>query len=335
MTAEPENFPLLELDGLSVNFPVRRRGKLCQLKAVQKVSLTLDTGETLGVVGESGCGKSTLGRTILRLQDSSEGTIRFDGHDITHLGGRDLRAQRRNMQMVFQDPYASFDPRMNILSILEEPLRTHHYPREEWNTRINTILQKVSVPESALKRYPHEFSGGQRQRIGIARALLTNPHLVVADEPVAALDVSIQAQILNLLHDLQEENGMGLIFIAHNLSTVQYISNRIAVMYLGLMVEIADNRALYAQPLHPYTQALISAIPIPDPEVKKKPRLLQGELPSPIDPPSGCPFRTRCPRAMPCCAEEVPVLREIRPGHFVACHRAEAPSGFDPTLFKE
>ena len=311
--------PLLQVEKVSKSFDVKVRGKKEKLQAVRDVSFTLNAGAPLGIVGESGCGKSTLGRVVLRLIDATSGTIRFEGKDITHLKGSKLRAQRRHMQMVFQDPYAAFDPRMNIQTILEEPLRAHRVPREQWAPTIQQMLDKVNIPTAALARYPHEFSGGQRQRISIARALLLRPKLIMADEPVAALDVSIQAQILNLMYELQADYQMGMILVAHNLATVQYISHRIAVMYLGRVVEIADNRALYDNPLHPYTKALISAIPIPVPGAKRGIQRLSGEIPSPIFPPSGCVFRTRCPYAKDQCAQQVPELREVSAGHFVAC----------------
>lgn len=314
-----QDAPLLQVDHISKSFDVHVRGKKEKLHAVRDVSFTLNAGETLGIVGESGCGKSTLGRVVLRLLDATSGQIYFNGSDITHVKGNALRAQRRSMQMVFQDPYASFDPRMDIRTILEEPLRTHHVPKDQWSSMIQEMLDKVNIPTAALTRYPHEFSGGQRQRISIARALLLRPKLVMADEPVAALDVSIQAQILNLMYELQNDYKMGMILVAHNLATVQYISHRIAVMYLGRIVEIADHESLYEHPLHPYTQALISAIPVPIPGTKRGVRRLGGEIPSPIFPPSGCVFRTRCPYARESCAQTVPELVEHSPGHFVAC----------------
>ena len=310
---------LLRVEQLSKEFPVK--GKKEGLKAVQNVSFSLEKGETLGIVGESGCGKSTLGRLILRLVEPTAGKVFFAGEELTALNQKTLRGKRREFQMIFQDSYASFDPRKTIRKILEEPLATHGVPKEKWESTVKEILSVTGLPKDALKRYPHEFSGGQRQRIGIARALILNPKMIIADEPVAALDVSIQAQILNLLMDLQKQFGLSMIFIAHNLATVQYISRRIIVMYLGHVMEIADADILYDQPLHPYTQALISSIPIPDPDKRKEARGIEGEIPSPINPPSGCVFRTRCPDACEECAARVPELREITQGHFVACNK--------------
>lgn len=308
---------LLRVEHLSKEFPVK--GKKASLKAVQDVSFTLNKGETLGIVGESGCGKSTLGRLVLRLLEPTKGRVIFEDEDLTALSQKELRDRRREFQMIFQDPYASFDPRKTIKKILEEPLASHQVPADQWQALIERMLSVTGLPLDALKRYPHEFSGGQRQRIGIARALILNPKLIIADEPVAALDVSIQAQILNLLMDLQKEFGLSMIFIAHNLATVQYISRRIIVMYLGHVVEIADADALYEKPWHPYTQALISSIPMPNPEIRKEAKGIEGEIPSPINPPSGCVFRTRCPYASEECAADIPVLKEKEPGHFVAC----------------
>ena len=312
---------LLRVEDVSKSFDVRVKGKKASLKAVRHVSFSLNRGETLGIVGESGCGKSTLGRVIMRLIEPTTGKILFDGKELTALSSAELQKERRNFQMVFQDPYAAFDPRMNIKAILEEPLRTHGINRDTWAPMIHDLLGTVGLPTDALARYPHEFSGGQRQRISIARALLLNPKMIVADEPVAALDVSIQAQILNLMHDLQEKYRLAMIFIAHNLATVQYISHRIAVMYLGQIVEIAGSDELYDHPQHPYTQALISAIPVPVPGQGIQRARLGGEIPSPLSPPSGCPFRTRCPHAEERCAKEAPALTETAPNHFVACFR--------------
>lgn len=320
---------LLRVEHLSKEFPVRGnmrgnvKGKRASLKAVQDVSFSLKEGETLGIVGESGCGKSTLGRLILRLIEPTAGKVFLREEELTALSQRELRKKRKDFQMIFQDSYASFDPRKTIRNILEEPLSTHGIPKEKWKSSIEEILSATGLSKDALKRYPHEFSGGQRQRIGIARALILNPKMVIADEPVAALDVSIQAQILNLLMDLQKQFGLSMIFIAHNLATVQYISRRIIVMYLGHVMEIADSDGLYEHPMHPYTQALISSIPIPDPECRKELRGIEGEIPSPVNPPGGCVFQTRCPHAEIQCAEMVPVLREIEAGHFVACDRVE------------
>lgn len=308
---------LLRVEHLSKEFPVK--GKKASLKAVQDVSFSLEKGETLGIVGESGCGKSTLGRLVLRLLEPTGGRVIFENEDLTSLSQRELKERRRDFQMIFQDPYASFDPRKTIKKILEEPLAAHKVPVDQRQALIEQMLSVTGLPIDALKRYPHEFSGGQRQRIGIARALILNPKLIIADEPVAALDVSIQAQILNLLMDIQKEFGLSMIFIAHNLATVQYISQRIIVMYLGHVVEIADADVLYENPCHPYTQALIASIPMPDPEMRKEAKGIEGEIPSPINPPSGCVFRTRCPYASETCAGNVPVLKEKEPGHFVAC----------------
>lgn len=311
------NNKLLLVEHLSKEFPVKGKGAV--LKAVENVSFSLEKGETLGIVGESGCGKSTLGRLILRLIEPTRGKVFFCEEELTALSQRELRSKRQEFQMIFQDSYASFDPRKTVRKILEEPLSTHGLPKEQWQPAIDKILSVTGLPKEALGRYPHEFSGGQRQRIGIARALILNPKLIIADEPVAALDVSIQAQILNLLIDLQKEFGLSMIFIAHNLATVQYISRRIIVMYLGRVMEIADADILYDRPLHPYTQALTSSIPIPDPERKTEMKGIEGEIPSPVNPPSGCVFRTRCPYAVQDCARKVPELEEKERGHFVAC----------------
>lgn len=308
---------LLQVEHLSKEFQVKGRKET--LKAVQNVSFFLNKGETLGIVGESGCGKSTLGRLVLRLLEPTEGKVIFEKEDLTSLSQRELRDRRKEFQMIFQDPYASFDPRKTVKKILEEPLAAHGILAEQRPALIERMLTVTGLPMDALKRYPHEFSGGQRQRIGIARALILNPKLIIADEPVAALDVSIQAQILNLLMDLQKEFGLSMIFIAHNLATVQYISQRIIVMYLGHVVEIADADELYENPFHPYTQALISSIPMPDPGLRKEAKGIDGEIPSPINPPSGCVFRTRCSYASAACAENIPVLKEKEPGHYVAC----------------
>lgn len=315
---------ILEITGLSKEFVIKEKHfpyKTNLLKAVQDVSLTVKKGETLGIVGESGCGKSTLGRLVMRLIEPTAGKICLNGINMTGLSGEKLRQKRSGFQMIFQDPYAAFNPRMTVRAILEEPLRTSRIPKEEWQDKIDRILELTGLPQDALKRYPHEFSGGQRQRISIARALLLNPGLVVADEPVSALDVSIQAQILNLMKELQEKMQMSMIFISHNLASVQYISHRVAVMYLGRIVEIADSDALYEHPLHPYTQALIETIPIPVPGEGRKRRRLSGEVPSPIHLPEGCAFHLRCPYASEECRKAVPEMKEHRPGHFAACHK--------------
>ncbi|WP_236750863.1 ABC transporter ATP-binding protein [Actinoalloteichus hymeniacidonis] len=296
--------------------------------AVDGVDLTIHRGETYGLVGESGCGKSTLGRALLRLVDEVKGKVVFDGTDLSTLKGEPLRRMRKRMQMVFQDPLSSLDPRQSVESILVEGLKAHGLAKDQeaTNERLRTLLKAVGLPESALRKYPHEFSGGQRQRIGIARALTVNPDLIVADEPVSALDVSVQAQVINLLGDLQKEFGLTYLVIAHDLAVVRHISDRVGVMYLGGIVEEATSDSLYTEPLHPYTRALLSAVPVPDPalEDRREHILLTGDLPSPAAPPSGCRFHTRCPwRQETRCDTERPALRELAPGHKVACHFAE------------
>jgi peptide/nickel transport system ATP-binding protein len=323
--------PLVDVDRLKVYFAIKSGLVLDRhigdIRAVDDVSFQIRRGETLGLVGESGCGKSTVGRTLLRLYEPDDGRITFDGQDITHMSERELRPLRRRMQMVFQDPYASLNPRHSVGRIVAEPMRTHGLvSRRDSGRRVRELLQIVGLPTDAAGRYPHEFSGGQRQRIGVARALGLNPDLVVADEPVSALDVSIQAQILNLLESLQSEFDLTYLFIAHDLAVVRHISDRIAVMYLGVIVEVSPADELYRRPLHPYTIALLSAVPIPDPAVERlrEPILLPGDLPSPANPPKACRFHTRCPFVQPTlCRDEAPPLRMLSPGHTVACHYAE------------
>jgi len=315
---------LLRVTDLVKNFPVKRRlwAPAEEVHAVDRVSFEIAAGETLGLVGESGCGKSTTGRCIMRLTEPTAGEIRFDGRDVTTLAGADLRALCRDMQIIFQDPFASLDPRMKVGAIIGEALTIHKLaatPRQ-FEERIVELLETVGLGADHMRRYPHEFSGGQRQRIGIARALAVSPKLIVCDEPVSALDVSIQAQVINLLEDLQEKFNLTYLFIAHDLSVVEHISTRVAVMYLGRIVETATATDLYAAPKHPYTQALLSAVPIPDPTAKRQRIRLEGDVPSPIHPPTGCHFHTRCPMAMPRCSVEAPVHKALAPGHTVECH---------------
>ncbi|HEX8709941.1 MAG TPA: dipeptide ABC transporter ATP-binding protein [Pyrinomonadaceae bacterium] len=320
--AEGESAPLVHVRGLVKHFAVE--GSDDVVRAVDGVTFEILRGETLGLVGESGCGKSTVGRCVLRLIEPTAGEIKFDGRDVLMTGGRRLRELRREMQIIFQDPYASLNPRMKVRDIIGEPLVIHGLgTKEERRERVGELLRKVGLDPDYMNRYPHEFSGGQRQRIGIARALALNPKLIVADEPVSALDVSVQAQVVNLLQDLQGEFGLTYLFISHGLAVVEHISTRVAVMYLGRIVEISSAVELYANPLHPYTRALLSAIPIPDPTRKRDRIILSGDVPTPVNPPSGCRFRTRCPMAIEECARIDPDLREVAPGHTVACIRVE------------
>ncbi len=321
---------LLRVDHLVKHFPVKRgvilQRQIGSVHAVDDISFEIYPGETLGLVGESGCGKSTTGRTILQLHRPTSGHVYFRGVDLVGLRGGEMRKMRRNMQMIFQDPYASLNPRMTVGEIISESLYIHHIGnKREAQERTDDLLQKVGLNPAYSNRFPHEFSGGQRQRIGVARALAVDPQLIICDEPISALDVSIQAQVVNLLEDLQHELNLAYLFIAHDLSMVRHISQRVAVMYLGIIVELTSRDELYKHPLHPYTQALLSAVPIPDAaaEAKRKRIILTGEVPSPVDPPSGCRFRTRCPIAKPVCQEIKPEFREVGPQHYAACHCIE------------
>ncbi len=318
--------PLLKVDNLIKHFTIKRgfpKSVTYTVKAVDDVSFCINKQEAFGLAGESGCGKSTVGRCVLRLIEPDAGRILLGENDVRGLGPNDLRTMRRKMQIIFQDPYSSLDPRHTIGRIIGEPLRVHRsLPSTKITARIGELLEVVGLHAESAHRYPHEFSGGQRQRVCIARALALNPELIIADEPVSALDVSIQAQVLNMLKDLQEDFGLTYLFISHDLHVVEHISDRVAVMYLGKIVEIAASEAIYAQPLHPYTQALLSASPMPDPTHRRKRIILKGDVPSPIDPPPGCRFHTRCPFAEAICAEKEPALREINPEHQAACHFA-------------
>ncbi|HEY5278547.1 MAG TPA: dipeptide ABC transporter ATP-binding protein [Pseudolabrys sp.] len=316
--------PVLQVRDLKKHFPVRR-GLLQRaggtVFAVDGVSFSIDEGETLALVGESGCGKSTVGRTVLRLIEPTAGEIRISGNDITTLSKAELRPYRRQMQIIFQDPFSSLDPRMSAGDIVAEPLRVHGIAKgAEVRNKVAELFDRVGLRKAQMDSYPHQFSGGQRQRIGIARALALQPKLIVGDEPVSALDVSIQAQVLNLMLDLQQDMGLAYLFISHNLAVVEHISHRIAVMYLGRIVEYTDKTTLFTRALHPYTEQLLLAVPVPDPRVKRQKRMLQGDVPSPVNPPSGCHFHTRCPYAIDRCRVESPALREVRPGQMVACH---------------
>ncbi|MCC7358248.1 MAG: dipeptide ABC transporter ATP-binding protein [Anaerolineales bacterium] len=338
MTADPQAPPrsapaaaepasaLLRVENLKMHFPIRRgvlQRQVGAVKAVDGVSFEVRKGETLGLVGESGCGKSTTGRAILQLYRPTAGRVFFEGEDLTALRGEDLRRKRRRMQMIFQDPYASLNPRQTVAEIVGEPLEVHGIASgKERDDQVQNLLRIVGLNPQYSKRFPHEFSGGQRQRIGIARALALSPSFIVCDEPISALDVSIQAQVVNLLEDLQKELGLTYLFIAHDLSMVRHISDRVAVMYLGHLMEMTERNELYHNPLHPYTQALLSAVPVPDPYVEERRQriILTGDPPSPANPPKGCPFNTRCPLAIDICREQDPEWRAASPGHYVACH---------------
>ncbi len=309
--------PLIQVKNLKKYFTVEDN----KLKAVDGLNLDIYPGETVGLVGESGCGKSTAGRTILRLHEPTSGEVLYNGKNIFSNNDREMSKLRRDIQMIFQDPYASLNPRMTVEEIIGEPFAIHHrMSGKKKKERIKELLRLVGLDANHISRFPHEFSGGQRQRIGIARALALDPKFIVCDEPISALDVSIQAQVVNLLKDLQRKMGLTYLFIAHDLSMVKYISDRILVMYLGKMVELSESEELYEDPLHPYTKALLSSVPIPDPELRRERIILKGDVPSPINPPSGCVFRTRCPAAMDVCAKAVPEWQEVKPGHFTACH---------------
>ena len=327
---------LLEVRHLTKHYPVRGgvfgRGR-GEVHAVDDVSFAIRQGETLGLVGESGCGKSTIGKTVLRLIEPTAGTIEWRGQRIDELHGSAMRPYRRELQAVFQDPYASLNPRMRAADIVAEPIRNFEdVSAAEMRDRVVSLFEKVGLRPDQLPRYPYEFSGGQRQRLGIARALAPRPKLIVCDEPVSALDVSVQAQVINLLGDLQREFGLSYLFVAHDLAVVEHISHRVAVMYLGRIVELAPTRAVFAHPQHPYTEALLSAVPVPDPTVQRKRIILAGDVPSPIELPEGCRFHTRCPYAFDRCRVEEPALKEVLPGHFAACHLRDAPAAADSSV---
>ena len=315
------NTPILEVEHLTQHFRLNRKEVV---HAVDDVSFTISKGETLGLVGESGCGKSSCARSIIRIYDPTGGRILLDGEDITHMSQRALQPRRKKMQMIFQDPYASLNARMTVRDIIAEPLLAHHMvtSREEADDYVFPILERMGLTREHAGRYAHEFSGGQRQRVGIARALVLQPELVICDEPISALDVSIQAQVVNLLRDYQEEKGLAYLFIAHDLSMVRYVSDRVGVMYLGQLVELCESEEIYSHPLHPYTQGLLASIPVADPKLARAKQTsgIEGDLPSPVNPPSGCRFRTRCPYAKPICAQVAPCMKEVAPGHSLACH---------------
>ena len=315
---------LLEVENLKKYFPIKKgilSRSVGEVRAVDGVSFTIKRGETLGLVGESGCGKTTVGRTILRLIEPTAGRVSFNGENLLELDSKQLRSLRASLQIIFQDPFSSLDPRMNVGQIIAEPIRNHlKISKTEIRQRVADLMQRVGLHPEQISRYPHEFSGGQRQRIGIARALALNPLAIICDEPVSALDVSIQAQVINLLARLQEEMQLSYLFIAHDLSVVEHISDRVAVMYLGRIVELATDKALYQNPLHPYSQALLAAVPVPDPEIIRKKILLQGDVPSPMNPPTGCTFHTRCPECMELCSQDSPVFKNMGHEHWVACH---------------
>jgi oligopeptide transport system ATP-binding protein len=316
--------PLIEVSGLKKHFPIRKgilRRTIGQVHAVDGISFSIGEGETLALVGESGCGKSTVGRAVLRLIEPTAGSVMVNGREITGLGKQEMRPLRRQMQIVFQDPYASLNPHLSAGAIVSEPLTNFNIAAgAELQQRIAWLFQRVGLHADAMRKYPHEFSGGQRQRLGIARALAVNPSLIVADEPISALDVSVQAQVLNLLIDLQDEFGLAYLFISHDLAVVEHIGHRVAVMYLGRIVELAGNAELFGEPLHPYSEALLAAVPVPEPGLRRERLILQGDVPSPVTPPPGCHFHTRCPYAQARCRTEEPTLQEVKPAHWVACH---------------